>query len=192
MSVARCEHPPSPMLSRRTSALHAHRWSQPVTIYFVTCCTRFRAANLTNAPVPGAIQATVATLDADGDTVTHAFTVMPDHMHWLFTLGARLSLGRVVARLKARTTNVLDGRGLAWQRDFFEHRLRAEETIEPYGLYVFLNPYRATLLPAQATWPHWWCPCPENFRFLADLNPDGTPPVEWIGEPVPKGLALGE
>jgi len=30
------------------------------------------------------------------------------------------------------------------------------------------------------------------FSFLARLNPDGTPPAEWIGEPAPKDLAVGE
>ncbi|MDD2764616.1 MAG: transposase [Opitutaceae bacterium] len=180
------------MLSRRTSALHAHRWSQPASVYFVTCCTRFRATNLTSVPVTGVIHGVVSALDTNEDAITHAFTVMPDHVHWLFTLGNRLSLGRVIACLKAQTKDALSGEGLTWQRDFFEHRLSEEETIEPYGLYVFLNPYRAALLPAQVAWPHWWCPRPEDFEFLARLNHDGTPPAEWIGESPPNGLAVGE
>ncbi len=180
------------MPPRRTGALHAHRWSQPATIYFVTCCTQFRSEGLTTARVSVAIGHTIAEMDQRGDTQTHVFTVMPDHLHWLFTLGGRLSLGRVVARLKTQTRDALRGEALAWQRDFFEHRLRPEEAIEAYGLYVFLNPYRAGLVDTDGQWRHWMCPHPESFRFIAMLNPDGTPPGEWIDAPVPTGLSVGE
>ena len=180
------------MQLRQTSALDAHRWSESGTAYFVTCRTRFRAAGLTTGAVASAIRGIVTLSDATGDTVTHAFTIMPDHLHWLFTLGSRLSLGRVIARLKAQSKDAMAAGGLDWQRDFFEHRLRTEEKIEHYGLYVFLNPYRAGLLSARGKWVHWWCSRSESFRFILRLNPDGTPPPEWIGEPIPEGLATGE
>jgi REP element-mobilizing transposase RayT len=180
------------MLSRRTGALHAHRWSQPADRYFVTCCTRFRAPGLTNASVSGVVNNTIVTLDEHVDVTTHAFTVMPDHVHWLFTLGGRLSLGRVIARMKAQTRDALAGVKLTWQRDFFEHRLRAKESIESYGLYVFLNPYRAGLIPAGEKWPYWRCPEPGRFDFMPRLDSGGTPPVEWIIQSVPKGVTVGE
>ena len=81
---------------------------------------------------------------------------------------------------------------LDWQRDFFEHRLRNGEEIEPFGLYVFLNPYRAGLVSPRERWMHWWCPDSSVFRFTSRLNSDETPPAEWIDEPVPKGVAVGE
>jgi hypothetical protein len=68
----------------------------------------------------------------------------------------------------------------------------ADETIERYGLYVFLNPYRAGLITADEKWPHWWCPHPENLSFISELNPAGTPPPEWIGEPAQADLETGE
>jgi REP element-mobilizing transposase RayT len=180
------------MLSRRTSALSAHRCSRSDTAYFVTICTRWRMLGLTAAPVAGVVPGNVAASDAQCDTITHAFTIMPDHVHWLFTLGRRLSLGRVMAKLKSQSKDSLTTAGLAWQRDFFEHRLRSVELIEPYGLYVFLNPYRADLLSAREKWAHWWCPRSDSFRFMLRLNADGTPPPAWIGEPIPEGLATGE
>jgi len=135
--------------------------------------------------------AAVAASDARGDTQTLAATVMPDHTHWLFQLGGRLTFGRVVARLKTETRSVLAEGGLAWQRDFFEHRLRAEERVEDYGRYIFLNPYRARLR-AGAGWPGWLCVRPERFRSLELLNEDGSPPRAWIEEEVPESLAVGE
>jgi len=101
-------------------------------------------------------------------------------------------LGRVVARFRAQTRPVLGAAGLVWQRDFFEHRLRLAESMESYGLYVFLNPYRAGLIAADQAWPHWHCPRPETFLFMSQLNPGAVPPCEWIGLPIPPSLAVGE
>jgi hypothetical protein len=106
---------------------------------------------------------------------------MPDHIHWLFRIGKRLSLGRVVGRFKVETRMKLVNAGLSWQRDFFEHRLRARETFEEYGRYIFLNPYRAGLLELNAHWLGWWCPDPAQFEFLGVLNRDECVPKEWIG-----------
>ncbi|MEI6862744.1 MAG: transposase [Verrucomicrobiota bacterium] len=159
--------------------------------YFVTCCTQKRRGSLTAIETSMLIRSAAVASDALGDTETYAFTVMPDHVHWLFQLGGRLSLGRLVARFKVQTGPVLDIGRLAWQRDFYEHRLRAEESSEAYGRYIFLNPYRAGLLH-DATWPGWFCARPEIFGFLALLNEDGSPPRAWIGEAIPQGLAIGE
>ena len=177
---------------RRTGELYAQRWSSPGVRYFVTICTHERRGGLEVPPVTEAIIRSAIQSDMQRDTETIALVVMPDHLHWLFGLGGRLQLGRVVAKLKAATRGMLTSTGLAWQRDFFEHRLRANDSLEDYGLYVFLNPYRARLNPANAVWRGWCCPRPELLRFVSRLSPDGSPPPEWIVEPVPEGLAVGE
>ena len=177
---------------RRTSQLHGHRWSAPGVRYFVTACTRDRHRGLDAQPVTHAIIKNAMASDALGDSRTIALCVMPDHIHWLFELGQRLTLGRVIARMKAESRETLASACLAWQRDFFEHRLRAEDDAEDYARYVFLNPYRVGVVAAAAAWWGWWCPQPELLRFVAHLNPDGTPPPEWIGEAMPKNLVVGE
>jgi putative transposase len=180
------------LLSRRTSALHVHRWSEPNVIYFVTWCTHLRANGLNIDRIGAALREIIRAMDATEDTTTHALTVMPDHVHWLFTLGNRLSLGRVIARAKSQSRLALATARLEWQRDFFEHRLGPDETVEPYALYIFLNPYRADLITAGEKWRNWWCPHPELLTFVSMLTPVGTPPKEWIGEAIPRGLMVGE
>ena len=120
--------------------------------------------------------------DTQRDAATIAFVVMPDHFHWLLELGERLTLGRIVARLKSQTRAGLAGHALAWQRDFFEHRLRADESCEDYARYVFLNPYRTARGVKLATPDTWWSSRPEHLHFLSMLNADGTPPAEWLNE----------
>ncbi len=132
--------------------------------------------------------ARVRAYDAAQDCVTFAFTVMPDHVHWVFRLGARLSLGQVIARFKSQSRRILSLGKNRWQRNYFEHRLRTNEPPEDYALYVFLNPYRAELIPPTTTWPYWWCADPARLRFHGSLDFRGCPPGEWLDLPIPSGL----
>jgi REP element-mobilizing transposase RayT len=116
---------------------------------------------------------------ADNDGAVLAVTVMPDHVHVLFELGVRLDVGRCVSRWKAEGRKAAGYEG-AWQRDFWEHRLRNEESGEDYGLYLYLNPYRAGLLSRNEVWQGWWAPELKRFRFSEKLGPKGEPPEEWI------------
>ena len=177
---------------RRTGQLHLNRVSGSDTVYFVTCCTHWRISRLLEPEIAAAIHTSVRQSDAIRDTATFAFTIMPDHCHWVFRLGARLSLGRIVARFKADTRKVLAPRRAEWQRDFYEHRLLHGEQPEDYAFYVFLNPYRAGLIRPDEAWPHWWTAIPEALRFVSLLNPNGSPQTEWIGEAVPPSVRHGE
>jgi len=129
----------------------------------------------------------------EGEGVILAATVMPDHVHVLFKLGSRLDVGRCVSRWKTvgrRTSDYLGG----WQRDFWERRVRDDESPEDYALYILLNPYRAGLAKRGEAWAGWWAPTPARFRFSTMLGPQGVPPEEWIDWPAEKfaGLATGE
>lgn len=138
------------------------------------------------------IQAFWRACDVAGDTTTLAATVMPDHVHWLFTLGRRLSLGRVLAKFKSKATSVLADSDAEWQRDFFEHRLRDHESTEAYGFYVFMNPYRARLVDLTRGWPGWFCPDVTAFRFGSALLGGRLPPREWLELPEDESLNVGE
>ena len=93
----------------------------------------------------------------EGDGVLLAAIVMPDHLHILFKLGIRLDVGRCVSRWKTEGCKESGYLG-AWQRDFWEHRLGNDETWEDYGLYIFLNPFRAGLMARQKVWHGWHSP----------------------------------
>jgi len=134
----------------------------------------------------------VQSFDAAQDVCTFAFTVMPDHVHWLFRLGDRLQLGQILAKFKAGSRGLLKAANAEWQRNFYERELRAEQEIEGYALYVFLNPYRAGLCPLDHIWPHWWTARPESLAFVAQLIPPGVPLCEWIDRPDPDYLLTGE
>jgi putative transposase len=180
------------MPTRRTGELHQQRISAAGASYFVTCCTKSRCNGLSSDRIGRTLLEGILSSDRLQDTRTFWFTVMPDHCHWVFELGDRLSLGRVIARFKSQTTGSLEQKGICWQRDFYEHRLQSQEEPEDYALYVFLNPYRAGLLSMEETWPWWWTAQPQALRFLELLNANGSPPAAWIDQAVPATLRHGE
>ncbi|MBX3735989.1 MAG: transposase [Candidatus Didemnitutus sp.] len=179
------------MPTRKTAALHRGRLSIPGATYFATGCIAGRRPVLAGAH-GAALRSIWTELEWCGDAETLAATVMPDHFHWLFTLGERLTLGRVLAKFKVQSGRLWNGRIGEWQRDYFEHRLRENESSESYGFYVFMNPYRSNLIRADQAWPGWHCPRPERFRFTAVLDAAGRPPPQWLDLPPEDGLHVCE
>jgi putative transposase len=152
----------------------------PGARYFVTCCTKERAPIFSVGSEMQRTRAAMITLHEARDFDLIAATVMPDHVHLLFTLGARLSVGQVMAKLKflARNRGAVPWR---WQEDGFEHRLRPHESTDSYAFYIFMNPYCAGLCSLDQHWLGWVCPRPDQFQFLAPIH-DLRVPAEWLAE----------
>ena len=178
---------------RQTERLHLGRVSAKGAVYFVTFVAANRTPWLATTAAASAVLGAIKTWHEEGDGAVLAATVMPDHVHVLLELGDRLDVGRCVSRWKtvARRNSGYAGE---WQRDFWERRVRADESEEDYALYLLLNPYRAGLARRGEAWAGWWMPWPERFRFSAMLGPRGEPPDEWIEWPEARfaGLKTGE
>ena len=97
-------------------------------------------------------------------TSTLAFVVMPDHVHWLFTLGPDATLAGVMSRLKGFTARRINtsmgcaGRKV-WQAGFFDHAVRRDEDLQAIARYIVANPLRpgmVTSLRDCALWDAFW------------------------------------
>jgi putative transposase len=44
--------------------------------------------------------------------------------------------------------------GIRWQRDFFDHRLRNDESFDEKAAYILQNPVRARLVARVQDWPY--------------------------------------
>ena len=168
--------------TRRTHHLHPGRWSSEQARYFVTICTAQRQPGLTHPALAPILHQAWDALAENGDVAILCRTIMPDHLHLLFRLGPRLSVGQVVGKFKTGVWSAMQARGLAWQRDFYEHRLRPEDAQEGVGWYIFLNPYRKSLAGLDESWPWWRLDEPTAFVFPSQLRPGGCPPPEWLGQ----------
>lgn len=172
----------SQLKRRLTERMHAGRMPVSGAVYFLTLVTRNRQPWLGVSSGRAAMLSVIQAWHGEGDGAVLAAIVMPDHVHVLIRQGASLPIGRVVARWKSQAMKACNYIG-SWQRDFWEHRLRTEESWEDYGLYMLLNPYRAGLAKPEVVWPGWYCPEPRGFAFISHLERSGVPPREWVGWP---------
>ena len=130
------------------AALRRGRVSVAGARYFLTLCTRDRQPGLTSDAGGRAVQREVLSMEGESIWRVMALTVMPDHVHVLMELDNRLTLSKAVSRLKAKTALDLRlaGAGLAWERGFFDHRLRPDDKVAAIVRYIAMNPVRAGLI----------------------------------------------
>ncbi len=85
----------------------------------------------------------------------HLLLLMPDHVHCLVSFPATESMSVVITAWKHYLARQY---ALQWQRDFFDHRLRGDESYDEKANYIRQNPVRAGLVKTSAEWPHVWEP----------------------------------
>ncbi|BCX48098.1 REP-associated tyrosine transposase [Haloferula helveola] len=123
-------------------------------VFFLTLCCKPRGKNqLANAEAWQSILETFHHYDRLGHWHTHRVLAMPDHLHSMVSLPAEAFLKKRVASFKAWTAKHA---GVVWQRDFFDHRLRRDESFEAKSLYIAMNPVRAGLCATPGEWPYFW------------------------------------
>ncbi|MBL9202229.1 MAG: transposase [Opitutaceae bacterium] len=164
---------------RGYESLRRYRVTIPGASYFITLCTRDRHTGLNTPSVAGSIQEQIAALEADHALTIRATVIMPDHLHLFFLAGGNLSVGQIIGRLKTKTRGALAAVGIGWQGNFYEHRLRPDDAVEEVLRYLFLNPYRANLLPSSEIYPWFWLG-PAEAEWFRPLLDDGRPFPEWL------------
>jgi putative transposase len=88
------------------------------------------------------------------------FVVMPDHVHFFCISNERrdaFSLSRFVGAIKEWTAKQMVAYGARppiWQKQFFDHLLRSDESYANKWTYVHENPVRAGLVAKAEDWPH--------------------------------------
>ena len=133
--------------------LRVGRRSIPGQIYMVTTVTRHRSPLFNDIRPARTTIACLRRMDELAITQTLCFVLMPDHLHWLFTLRDRLSLSSAVGRLKSYSARRL-GRPV-WQPGFHDHAVRREEDVRTMARYIIANPLRAGLVERIEDYPHW-------------------------------------
>ena len=118
-------------------------------------------------------------MEHDGVWQLRICTLMSNHSHWLVTLGDQLALSQCVGRLKAKTKDTFRAVGVAWQENYFDHRINANAPLLPVFLYIYLNPYKARLIERNAPWPWFYCH-PDEWAWFKDYLDNDLPPPEWL------------
>lgn len=128
-------------------------------LFYVTTCAEHRAPVLARPEVSRIL--VEAWRDARGlyGWLVGRYVVMPDHAHFFAApaAGDAKSLSEFVGLWKRWTARLIRQagiRGFAWQREFFDHLLRSQESYEQKWEYVRNNAVRKRLVVRPEEWPY--------------------------------------
>ncbi|MGA2496205.1 MAG: transposase [Tepidisphaeraceae bacterium] len=176
--------------------------------YFFTICTFGRRPIFADAINVDRLRTAIRGVMAEQPFVFVAAVVLPDHLHWIWTLpeddadySGRIGRIKVAftrmfmgadAVYDATTSRGRHGESEVWQRRFWEHTIRDERDFENHLHYVHYNPVKH----GYAACPHAW----EASSFKMWVTKDGYA-MNWCCscdggarplEPYPDTLTCGE
>ena len=131
-------------------------WIDPAQeVYFITvCCARRRVNQLCLEPTGGEFLKSALFRQTNGKFFVPLLVLMPDHFHGLFTFPRDgQGIQGVMSVWKGWAAKQWK---IQWQRDFFEHRIRGEESRREKADYILANPVRAGLAASFEDWPYWF------------------------------------
>jgi REP element-mobilizing transposase RayT len=93
--------------------------------------------------------------------VLHAWTIMPNHIHVLFTVAAGLTVSSILHSWKSFTSKqankLLGTSGRFWQPEYFDRLAKSSRQFEFTLRYILNNPVKAGLCKEFQEWPLFGC-----------------------------------
>jgi putative transposase len=120
--------------------------------FFITICCQARVANqLCRDDVAQVLFETARRYHDALRWYVKILLLMPDHLHLLVGIPGNTDLSNLLRDFKRVTAKMA---GIHWQRNFFDHRLRHDESEAEKLEYIRRNPVRACLIQAGDDWPY--------------------------------------
>ncbi len=132
--------------------LRIGRVSRQGGAYHVVVTTRDRNPLFSDLYAGRIVVEELMRLQREGVAETLCYVVMPDHVHWLFVLGAS-NLPAAVGRMKARVTGRMGE--AVWQTGFFDRAARRDDDVRAMARYIVANPLRAGLVARLGDYSLW-------------------------------------
>jgi REP element-mobilizing transposase RayT len=132
--------------------LRLGRTSESGRFYLLTTVTQHRFPVFRDIRAARLLIRILAQQHDTGKVNSHAFVIMPDHLHWLVQLqDDRLDL--LMGRVKSISARQIQD--LKWQVGFHDHAVRREEDLKKLARYIVGNPLRTGLVDSIGKYPHW-------------------------------------
>lgn len=126
-------------------------------VYFPTACTQDRRRILANHDIHASFL-TFARKATERQVLVGRYVIMPDHVHLFAAFGPNSPpLFLWMKSWKTTLSKTLRCRQISprhWQKGFFDHVMRSEESYEQKWLYVRQNPVGAGLVKRWEDWPY--------------------------------------
>jgi REP element-mobilizing transposase RayT len=126
-------------------------------IYFLTFCCEGRRQLFRNSLLASSVVSTLKSVSKSNGFIVHGYCLMPDHFH-LVAEGARdesdlVHFAKTLKQLTAFRYKQKTGERL-WQGRYYDHILRANDSLDQVLSYVWLNPVRARLCTDARSYPN--------------------------------------
>lgn len=148
------------MVKQHGRDLRKGRVSIPGQIFLITTVTHKRQPTFSDFYCARIVVNTLKYTEQTCGLESLSFVLMPDHLHWLFSLGEKSSLSQVVGNMKRRSSyrvNEFKDRSSlpVWQPGYRDYALRKEDEIRDVARYIVANPLRAGLVEKIGDYPLW-------------------------------------
>ena len=131
----------------------------------VTTNTEYRQKVFTDFYLGRIVVQAMRRQQQEGNIQSLAFVLMPDHLHWLFTLQNDNTLAEVMKQVKGTSSYLVQknrrerGEILIdqplWQEGYHDRALRKEEDLQQIAHYIVANPLRVKLVDKIGDYPLW-------------------------------------
>jgi len=129
-------------------------WVDAQSDFFLTICADPRGRNhFCHRELGAAILDSIRFYNERENWYCEVAVLMPDHIHLLVSFPPGKKVSQVIALWKRWLTKT---HKISWQRNFFDHRLRNDESANHKGDYLVNNPVRAGLIDDPMKWPYLW------------------------------------
>ena len=126
-------------------------------IFFVTMCSFNRRKVLTSPAIANEIMRVLSNCEELHGWMIGRYVIMPDHLHFFCcNVSAKKRLSDMIRDMRKWVTRKAWNEGIdgaLWQREFFDHLLRDNESYSGKWEYVRNNPVRAELCEKPEDWP---------------------------------------
>jgi len=127
---------------------------EPQACYFITVCAEPRGTNHFCHPSLGSkIIESIRHYHEQRSWFCHVALLMPDHIHLLLNIASNDMLSQTIGSWKRWLAKY---QATSWQPNYFDHRLRNDESLQQKTDYILLNPVRAGLIQQAQDWPYVW------------------------------------
>jgi len=127
-------------------------------VYFITVCTHNRKQILARDDLHDVLVKALREKAQEIGWRVGRYVIMPDHVHFFCALASPdSSLSKFIGQWKDLCTKRLRDIGMKgpfWQKEFFDHLLRSDESHKKKWEYVRHNPVRHRLCKSPDEWPY--------------------------------------
>ena len=149
----------------KSLALRKGRVSIPGQTYAITkCCGSNYRRIIADPYTPDASKESAQVIidslqwmHREGRARCYGYVIMPDHLHAMLQLGNEMSLSDVLRTFSSFTTHVINKQnrwsGAFWQKGFYDHGMRTNESYDRHLEYFAENPARKGYVSCIEQWP---------------------------------------